>query len=373
LLQIQEDELIHSFIYRTHKINGISKLSNIVSASGQWQNSPGILPSTIDLYYPIDEQKILKMLQDIEFIKTPKRLFEFPFNYRIVFRDFFNGTRLNGENSKEQSQEITFCQYCIQEQLKNIGFAYFKSSWYGKSYCKLHASTLLTLKRASRHVAINTLENILRGNIPENAVSVSTFSRKENDGKEHHDNKKQKNYAYCFINELNKLSPWKSDSLGGCSIISSSNLTLLEDNYMYLNNIHKKTLTKRLLKKSLEIDVYLGVFDRKSLSEKVTKLKSADCQRCKIYNCPGNLVISPPIKKEELLERCTNNQFSLLDAVGASKKYRHDKENEKIAKMSLIEKSKIINSNKFERVNKKKLLIDTVKYNYPFADFIYDE
>jgi len=162
MLTLQDDESIHSLIFRTHKINGISDFSNIINAKGIWNYLPRIIKDTLNFYEPIDEAVILNLLREIKLAAPTTRMFNNPTNYRVDLQYFFNtgGVRTSRTNHYEG---VNYCLPCMQEQIKTLGFAYFKNIWCRIEFCHSHNIPLTYIPKKSRSNTLPNLDIILRG------------------------------------------------------------------------------------------------------------------------------------------------------------------------------------------------------------------
>ena len=133
MLKILEDESVHSFIYRTHAVNGVFDYSNIISSKGKWVQYPKILKNSLPLYEPINEAEILRVLRDIGLASTPDTIFQSPFGYRQTLKSFFrfHSTRKRASSNKA----IKYCLECIKEQITKYGVGYINVTWSSNNHC----------------------------------------------------------------------------------------------------------------------------------------------------------------------------------------------------------------------------------------------
>ncbi|WNC68728.1 hypothetical protein RI845_00940 [Thalassotalea nanhaiensis] len=317
-----------------------------------WHDKIGILPETLKVYGTIDEPSILNSLRIIGMANTPKRLFEYPFGFANDLRNFLFGRSIRMKNSAAHGIRVTFCPCCIEKNIKKLGFAYFKIHWFNNTYCTVHHSPLYELKTSfySRAKAIKAIDIILRGKIPQDASIIT----QHNDLKVIQQNNVNNHFAGCFTRELNKKFPWPVNFDDNSWDMSSDEIAEIQDNFEYLHKRYPYTLERIFKNKAKVIDVLLGVFNRNAISGKVIKLRSSSCQICTNYNCILNLTIKRPTPSSQLADLCTQNQFALLDSLGASPRYRNKNLEEKAAHMSLEDKIKVVGTKGEERLQLEK-------------------
>lgn len=65
-------------------------------------------------------------------------------------------------------------RYCIRENIKELGFGFFKAQWSYVERCRIHKHELSELKTTSRTQTISGLRTILQGLHP---IDYSTLSK----------------------------------------------------------------------------------------------------------------------------------------------------------------------------------------------------
>lgn len=162
MLKIQKDESIHSFIYRSHVVNGVSDFSNIITQSGDWASFPKILKNTLHLYQPIDDSKFLYLLRDIGLAPISDNVFDSPVTYRTHLLEFFG----QGDGKTKVSKRATpirYCLHCIKEHIQKFGYGVIDVTWARNFFCPTHESALHKVKAKNRKEAIEAVSCILRG------------------------------------------------------------------------------------------------------------------------------------------------------------------------------------------------------------------
>jgi hypothetical protein len=309
VLKVYKDESIHSVIYRTHILNGVSDYSNIITAKGGWASFPLILKNTLHLYEPIDDFMFLHLLRDIGLAKITSRTFENPMEYRYDLDRFF-GQNQRSRKVKRRTLPINYCLKCIKKDIKKFGHGFIKVTWKNNSYCFIHKTYLNTAIVKNRKEAVDALSFILRGTHPNKYGTPSYRSKYFHDHKDYH--KKTCDYiAPCLKDEFKKFisSNWKSfpKELLGKNYSSDKYLKepyMMEGIYsaskMYkyakFDTFWKENATSKTL--------YGGVINRKKIEQKIFKYSKSDCQRCSYYNCAANLVIIAPFTLPKLLYGC---------------------------------------------------------------------
>ena len=188
MLKIQKDESIHSLIYRTHMLNGISNFTNLVGSTGCWTSFPKILQGTLCYYKPIDEPLILSLMQQVGLAMKPQSMFDNPMGYIDEFFDFFRLATYPKSRSF-RNKKIKYCLNCIQDSIKQIGFGYFNVNWYYGDFCSKHNRPLLYIKATNQKSAINLLHLVYLGRNP----------------KDYGECMRQTDYDYIYHNEKTQV------------------------------------------------------------------------------------------------------------------------------------------------------------------------
>lgn len=295
MLNIQTDESIHSFIYRTHIINGVANFSNIITASGYWKSFPKILNKTLHLYQPIDDLKFLNLLRDIGLAPIMEEVFRDPFKYHEHLLDFFGQSKYSIRVNTRTSP-IRYCLHCIENQIQKLGFGFINVNWAINTFCPTHQVDLHEVAVKKREEAVVALACILRGDHPKNFEQPKYKKDYFENRRERYHKKKCDYVAPCLADEL-KL--FISENYHQLSI------DLLGENHSfvrYLTTDHMITKIYLSAKKGryklfqnfwtnfAECKlVHSGVVSRNAVTEKIYKSKRTDCQDCEHVRCFSNV------------------------------------------------------------------------------------
>lgn len=319
MLEIQKDESIHSYIYRAHKINGVSDFSNIISSNGDFTAFPTILKNTIHLYEPIEDARFLHLLRDIGLAGITRKAFENPAAYRRDLKKFF-GIINDNRRGKNYCSSITYCRKCITKHIQDYGYGIINIKWYHNSICPIHKTDLYIAKTKSRNEAIKALDCIYRGVHPDAYEKPRYKSEYRHETREYKHKKNCDYIAPCLTDELEIFI---SDNLKQLSV------DLLGKNYKSINYINKSYMINILYESAKSSNyipfmdflsdfseikhLYTGVVNRKSITEYIFKSSKAKCENCKYLNCFSNLAIIPTRPDERLTKMCELNRRILLD------------------------------------------------------------
>lgn len=371
MLNIQKDESIHSFIYRTHVVNGVSDFSNIITAKGGWASFPKILKNTLHLYEPIDDSIILHLLRDIGLAKITDKTFDDPVEYRSDLEKFF-GQYQGNRRIKQGTLPITYCLECIKSQIQEFGYGVFNVTWPSNSFCPIHKTDLYTVKPTNRNEAIEALGYIYRGVHPKTYEKPRYRSEYFHDFREYKHEKKCDYIAPCLKGEFQEFikANWKNFPKG-----------LLDKNYstesyltqpFMMNQIYQSAKNNKYKKfmdfwnNFAEIKyINTGFVNRKTITEEIYKSTKLDCQNCKHLRCFSNLAIIPTRPDERLTKRCELNQRLIRDYLESMGISNYSKRKKIMSKMSSKQKRIALSKYKGDRFDQSyKVALDNAKYAY---------
>ncbi len=296
MLKPFEDELIHSFIYRTHFVNGVGQFKGIVNLSGRWRGLPVIYKKTRPYYRDLVEEWVLRSLRRLGVAEEQRNLFRgSPFGYRRDLQVCLNVDGVRTRNYPTRS--IRFCHRCIDVHLCRYGVGYMEASWFSGEYCLKHEEPLSQLVETSHSNSLASLRKIFQGIRTEESVRV-----------------RQSTYLvpvdFCFSNPI---------KFADCAVKEFEEFVLkyghtfpkmvgwaIRTNLttpMSLVNLSKPYFKKRIFDTLMRIEfrpfqdflgvclenieVNAGVLDSESITENVLKSRKADCSNC-TYRCLAN-------------------------------------------------------------------------------------
>ena len=380
MLRIQEDESIHSLIYRTHVINGVSDFSNIIVSSGGWASFPKILKGTLQFYEPVDDLKFLNLLRDFGLAKITNKMFEDPLAYREDLERFF-GCYEGARKIKQKSSQIKYCLKCIQEHIKEFGYGIIKITWSENYFCPIHETDLYILKTSNRRESLEALSDILRGIHSNKYKKLSDTSECFQDYKDYRDyrdyrdcrhEKKIDNLAPCLRDVLKKYISmnWKSFPQG-----------TLDKNYSSENQVTRPFMMEKIYNRLQESNyadfhhfwsehaevknVHTGVINRSSIKEIIIKNFKANCQNCKYLRCISNLAIISTRSDTRLTKKCELTRSILLDYLENMGISNPEKRMKIMNKMSTNQNMKALSNFKGSDFHSKyKIALDHSKFAY---------
>lgn len=371
MLNVQKDESLHSFIYRTHVVNGVSDFSNIITAKGGWASLPRILKNTLHLYEPIDDARFLYLLRDIGLANITDKTFEDPVAYREDLENFF-GKHNNKKRNKSNTLPIKYCLKCIKKHIQDFGYGIINVTWSNNSFCQIHKTDLYIARSKSRNETIDALSYIFRGTHPKTYEKPRYRSEYFYDFREYNHDKKCDYIAPCLANEFknfisDNFKDFSLDLLGQ----SHSSVNYLTTNHM-MTKIYESAKNSKY-KQFIDFwsnfaeitHLDTGVINRKAITEDIYKSKKVNCQNCKHLGCFSNLAIIPTRPDERLPKRCELDHRILLAYLKYTGVYNHDECIQTIIKMSTKQKFKALfkfQGDLFYRSYK--VAIDNAKYAY---------
>lgn len=191
-----QDELLHSFILRVLLRSGYSDFSTILT-SGGWGHNPSVpflVKSEFEVFCRRDLVRVFEMSTVCEkmdnifgvhfshLLPFEKSLTNFEKSRVVSFRKVFYPEK--NKCGAGQSMAVKYCMFCIHDQIKQYGFAYFKSDWSYHAHCEIHGKQLLTIKTGNGLSSmLEDIKLVLRGKIPVNSQELDYADDN------HHDNR----------------------------------------------------------------------------------------------------------------------------------------------------------------------------------------
>ncbi|MGO1298854.1 MAG: hypothetical protein ACTMIA_16390, partial [Vibrio sp.] len=133
------DESLHSTLLRAlWAYDPNAKPIGIIGNSGGWVNNPFIQKDYEHIFYRYPDHVLLEII-DMELSVNGKGnlLFDNPTNYTSQIKPtFFSGRRARMRATS--NLDIRYCQYCIEEGIKKVGYGYFRYFWSASDKCLIH-------------------------------------------------------------------------------------------------------------------------------------------------------------------------------------------------------------------------------------------
>lgn len=159
------DESIHSFIFRRLSLRSDKFYPDtIVTKDGQWRLFPQVRMEDAHLFHDLGREFLFQLVSRNLWINYQRdSLFNHPERYFWPVDNIFYPSKSKAYLPRRQPKAISFCSECINDEIKNYGFGYFKDTWNYESYCDKHKKGLKALKVNKRRAAISNIQRILRG------------------------------------------------------------------------------------------------------------------------------------------------------------------------------------------------------------------
>ncbi|WP_157833718.1 hypothetical protein [Hydrogenovibrio kuenenii] len=291
-MKIQNDELLHSYLFRAHKTHGIFDYSNIVNSKGGWKSFPAVLPETLHLYPSIDEKTVLDKLLRIHATSVPKKMFEYDFGFRKDLEYFFTQKDYSYSSMIRVSKTVSirFCDACIKEHIRELGYGIIEESWFHYTSCSIHNKPLYILQVNSRSSAVEQLSQALRGELPVSAKSSPNFFQNyfTKEFFEH-----ELIHAPCLFDAFSNFIKYVSKTKHAKRMLGKSYSSnremgqryLLEHVYLYLKKSRPRLLNKYWQKYAQTIQVSSGVLDKNAFTVEMVKFSNANCRDCEHMRC----------------------------------------------------------------------------------------
>ncbi|MFS1161262.1 hypothetical protein [Aeromonas salmonicida] len=133
------DESIQSFIFRIIIRTGWEDFSTVITHGG-WGKIPSV---PYDIRCDINSHDWCFLFEKFEsqlYVGKDFSLFRNRFSHATLFRETFFPNKK--KSSCGSSVPLRFCRFCIENQLVEQGFSYFKLDWLNKKFCNVHSVPL---------------------------------------------------------------------------------------------------------------------------------------------------------------------------------------------------------------------------------------
>jgi len=167
------DESLHSFLLRkqfilSEKFNPVG----VISKLGGWTNYPFVHKEAEHIFSKYDDHFLLEILDENKIIDGfGNQLFNSPIAYASRIKSTFFPNR-KSTGIKKTLSNIKFCNVCVQEAIKEHGFAYLKISWLKNDFCEKHNEPLKVLPYSNYKAGVKSIVDILKGKVPKIAVNT---------------------------------------------------------------------------------------------------------------------------------------------------------------------------------------------------------
>tara|TARA_R110001599_G_scaffold353856_1_gene600440 strand:+ start:19861 stop:20871 length:1011 start_codon:yes stop_codon:yes gene_type:complete len=302
------NESVSSWVFRVHLLNGISDFSNIISQNGKWTPFPRILNGTLDIYLPIDELEIRRLLRGIGMSSPDTKVFSDPVDYTYYLRWFYGDEKF-AWGCRKIGGVMTYCLECIRSSIRINGFGFFNVNWLTSPYCEKHDCSLSILSAMSRKDAVIDCKTILMGEHPASSKlldpSVLIDHKNKLDGLRLYFDRVTDWVAPClrfpiakFVHSNECLFPEQfAKKMGVNRFIGLKNYSspdflvsdwLLGAIYTSLEETQCEVFKGFMRKESEFVFVAGGVISKYSIIEILYKYREASCNECESFDCPAN-------------------------------------------------------------------------------------
>ncbi|OAA06231.1 hypothetical protein LT23_04461 [Klebsiella pneumoniae] len=171
----QSDESVQGFILRVMLRNGWSDFTTLIT-NGGWGSEPSVPFEPKQFFNVFDAYLLLNIFEKQLDRHTEYSLFSDRFSHINLFLEtFFPHKR---KASCGSSIPLRFCRFCIEDQLDDKGFSYFKLEWLTDKFCKTHLTPMYEFKKNSSFAKIkNALMSVLLADWEEveDLLSIPSF------------------------------------------------------------------------------------------------------------------------------------------------------------------------------------------------------
>ncbi len=323
----QSDESFHSFIYRICLLRGLPT-RHFFNKAGQWQMI-NYLSSISHHFFKYGDKLLLDLLNRSGYVNRETRPFRDPTSYSFALFDFVHGVRKScygasyGKSYNNSFKTVSFCNICIENSIKNIGFGYFKARWQVDSCCSIHDSYLYTMGYGDTALTDTRFQQALKGEVPDGVTlgkGYKYFGYRLSD------------YAVessdeVFVSPCMQVSfkSWLTSNMHDFPIdvlkaLPSLSAETLNQGAKRQADYYLEILLIALMKSNYEpfqeylrlqaqkVEVNFGVISRSAFRKDIYVEASSDCQRCSEWRiCPANLVIEIQENEKPLFIQCMNN------------------------------------------------------------------
>ncbi|KFI11380.1 hypothetical protein IX95_15000 [Vibrio sp. B183] len=162
--QAPHDGSLHSTLLRSlWAYDPSAKPIGIIGNSGCWINSPFIHKEYEHIFYRYPDHVLLEII-DVELSVNGQGnlLFDNPVNYTSqIKRTFFSGRK--ARMRAISNLDIRYCQFCIEEGIKKVGYGYFRHFWSASEQCLIHNQPLERLPELGFSKSLKIVKKLLKG------------------------------------------------------------------------------------------------------------------------------------------------------------------------------------------------------------------
>ncbi|EPQ7202593.1 hypothetical protein ACUV0Z_003897 [Providencia stuartii] len=152
----QSDESLQSFIHRMMLRVGWSDFTTLITHGG-WGSNPSVPYEVKQEFDAFDASILLDLFENQYYANKNYSLFDGRFSHISLFQEtFFPHKKKTFCGSRVP---LRFCRACIETQLHERGFSYFKLDWLYEAFCEIHATPLLKVKES---LSLSKIKNTLK-------------------------------------------------------------------------------------------------------------------------------------------------------------------------------------------------------------------
>ncbi|EPJ7099013.1 TPA: hypothetical protein MIU83_20020 [Klebsiella pneumoniae] len=151
----QSDESLQSFILRVMLRVGWSDVTTLITHGG-WGNNPSVPYEIKQDFDAFDASILLDLFENQYYVNKNHSLFDGRLSHISLFQETFFPRKK--KTSCGGRVPLRFCRACIEKQLYERGFSYFKLAWFYETFCEIHATPLLKVKES---LSLSKIRNIL--------------------------------------------------------------------------------------------------------------------------------------------------------------------------------------------------------------------
>lgn len=164
----QPRELLHGYVYRLCKLFGVQKAPHILTDNGRWSCQVKLNDEVKQCFDALTDRQLFELLlHSAKWHRVADRCSPTaPTSFIGLMKYFVYGEPY--QKLWQSSKPVRFCSDCICESIEQRGFGCFMGDWVEEfRYCRKHNTTLLQLPKGKLSTALQSIEHILKGHIPE--------------------------------------------------------------------------------------------------------------------------------------------------------------------------------------------------------------
>jgi hypothetical protein len=155
------DESVQSWIYRNLMVSGCLDFSSVLGTDGCWHRSPHFSDDFSFEKEKLDGTELRDFLRRSGVANKNAKICDNPFDYLDEIKEVF--LRTYNINKGKGHIPIRYCEACIADGIKELGFGYFKSSWLFETKCLIHQRKMSSFSTSRKKETEQRMTDVLSG------------------------------------------------------------------------------------------------------------------------------------------------------------------------------------------------------------------